>query len=141
MATPAAAAAPATAPAAAVTRRASGTPETALDWIAGTGAFAVEIALAVTWGVLGHRLGSRLAGPIGGLIGVVVAVAVLIGGWSTWMSPKSDHRLGLTGRLVLGCALVAIAAAGAWFTGSTTWALILGGAGIGITIVAQTLLD
>ncbi|MEJ7649814.1 MAG: DUF2568 domain-containing protein [Nakamurella sp.] len=122
-------------------RQHPGTPETPLEWIAGTGAFAVEIALGVTWGVVGYRLGSRIAGPVGGWIGVVIAVVALVAVWSTWMSPNADHRLGLTGRLVLGCGLILLAAAAAWLTGSTTWALILGVGGIAVTVAAQVLLD
>lgn len=125
----------------AVARRNSGALETPLDWIAGTGAFAVEIALGITWGVVGHRLGSRIAGPVGGWIGVVIAVVALVAVWSTWMSPNADHRLGLTGRLVLGCGLILLAAAAAWLTGSTNWALVLGVGGIAVTVAAQALLD
>lgn len=122
-----------------VTRREPGIPETALDWIAGTGAFAVEISLVITWGIVGHRFGSRIAGPVTGWIGVVVAVVALIGIWSTWMAPKADNRLDLTGRLILGCSLLALAAAGSWITGSTTWALVIFGVGAGITVGAELL--
>ena len=129
----------ATAASATITRRESGTPDSALDWITGTGAFAVEIALGITWGIVGHRIGTRIAGPIGGWVGAAVAVAALVLVWATWMAPNSGHRLGMVGRIVLSSSLILAASAAAWLTGSTTWALILAIGGIAITAGAELL--
>lgn len=114
-------------------------PETALEWIAGTAAFAVEIALVVTAGVVAHRLASP-GGPVAAWAGAVLGVAAVIAVWSRWMSPQADHRLDLAGRLLLGCTLVVAVALGAGLTGSTTWALLLGIGGVAVTATAQTLL-
>lgn len=119
--------------------RTGNAPENAIEWIAGTAAFAVEIALVVTAGVIAHRLASP-GGSVAAWAGAVLGVAAVVAVWSRWMSPQADHRLDLAGRLLLGCGLVAAAALCADLTGSTTWALLLGIGGVAVTAVGQTLL-
>lgn len=116
----------------------SGPPETrsAGGWVAGLGAFVVELALIVTLAMAVHRLAG------GGLLGWVAgaaAVAVLIALWARWMAPRAAGRLPLAGRLVLGCALVLGAAGLAQLAGMSPWAAWFGGVGVLLTVAGQSL--
>ncbi|WP_256839906.1 DUF2568 domain-containing protein [Ornithinimicrobium faecis] len=111
-------------------------PSTPLEWVAGTGAFIVELALMGTLAVAAHRLAD--GGLLGWLAGAVAVVA-LVSVWATWMAPRSGRRLALAGRLLLGCGLVLLAAGLAHLSGLTTWAWWFGGLGLLLTVSGQAL--
>lgn len=119
---------------------ASAGPElmTAREWIAGGAAFIVEIALVVgAWTGAYRWAGGGTRGVIAGII----AVVVLIGIWSTFMSPKADHRLPLLWRVLLGSALAVVIGVLLWRTEQPTFGLILAGTGVLVTAIAQPLLN
>ena len=76
--------------------------------------------------------------PAGWLVGVV-CVAALVAVWATFMSPNAPRRLGRAARIVLGDALVVTVAAALAATGATTFAWLLGVAGVIVTTVAQAI--
>ncbi|USQ79110.1 YrdB family protein [Ornithinimicrobium faecis] len=112
-----------------------GVPGTPLEWAAGTGAFLVELALVGTAAVATRLLVGGGLGWVAGLASAVVVVAI----WATWMGPRSNRRLPLAGRLVLGCGLVVLAAALAHTAGLTSWAWWFGGVGLLLTVAGQAL--
>lgn len=116
--------------------REPGVPETPLDWAVGTAAFLVELALAGTLAVAAYRLAG---GGIGGWIAGAAALVGLFVVWGTWMSPKAGHRLPVAGRLLLGCGLVLLVAALAYWSGLQAWGWWLGIGGLVVTAVAQGL--
>lgn len=111
--------------------------DTAADWIFGTAAFAVEIALAVAAATAGYRLVAARSSSFLAAIVAGIALASLIAIWATWMSPNADHRLDTIGRLILGCLLIALVAGGLIGAGASTFGWILGIAGVIITVAAQ----
>lgn len=111
-------------------------PSTPLGWVAGTGAFAVELALICTLAVAAYRLVE--GGFLGWLAGAVATVAV-VAVWGTWMAPRSTRRLPLPARLVLGCGLVVLAAVLAHLTGLTEWAWWFGAGGLLLMAAGQSL--
>ncbi|MEO6957592.1 MAG: DUF2568 domain-containing protein [Antricoccus sp.] len=111
--------------------------DTTGDWIFGTAAFAVEIALAVGAAMIGYRYVVARGSAIWAAIAAVIALALLVSIWATWMAPNADHRLGLAGRLILGTALILIVAAGLIGTGANTFGWTLGAVGIVVTLAAQ----
>lgn len=112
--------------------------QTPLEWFAGTGAFLVEIALAVTVAAAAYRAAGRGAG---GWIAAIVALTLLIAIWARWMSPNAGHRLPVAGRLMLGTALTLLAAAAIFLTGQHLWGILLAVIGVAVTVVAQVMLE
>lgn len=107
------------------------------DWIFGTAAFAVEIALAVGAAMIGYRYVAARTSVFWAVIAAVIALAGLVTIWATWMAPNADHRLNLTGRLILGTALIIVVAAGLIGTGAHTFGWTLGAVGLVVTLAAQ----
>lgn len=105
-----------------------------LWWVVATAAFVVELLLVGTVARASYRFAD--GGPLGWLAGVLAA-AVLIAVWATWMSPKAPRRLGRTGRLVLGSALVVVTAGMAYAGGLHAWAWWLGVGGVVVVLVSQ----
>lgn len=60
-------------------------PGSPLEWVAGTGAFLVELALIGTAAVAARLLVGGVLGWVAGFASAAAVVAV----WATWMAPRS----------------------------------------------------
>jgi hypothetical protein len=102
----------------------------------GVAAFSVEVALVIGAGVAGHRAAS---GEVVAWLLAALCVAALVAVWATFMSPKAPRRLPRLPRIVLGDGLVVLVAAALALTGATTFAIVLGIAGVVVTTIAQAI--
>lgn len=116
-------------------QRQPGVPSTPWEWVVGTAAFLVELALAGTVAVAAYRLAD---GGAMGVTAAIVAACALIAVWARWMAPRSHRRLPRAGRLVLGGALVLLAAVAAYISGLPTWAWVFGVIGLLVVGASQT---
>lgn len=112
-----------------------GHPSTPLEWVVGTAAFLMEMALAGTLAVAAYRLAD---GEVLGIAAAVVATIALIAVWATWMAPRARRRLPRAGRLVLGGALVLLAAVTAYSSGLHAWGWWFGAVGLLVIGLSQT---
>lgn len=110
----------------------AGREPTALETVVALLALVAELALVVVAFVAGHAV---RGGALGWVLGVVLAV-VIVGVWSTFMSPNAARRLPVPGRVGVAVALFALVG-GLWALDRPVAGLTFAVVGAAVMAVAQ----